>query len=153
MDRGVCVGRRDKEERKVGEERRGKEGKGEKGGKERVGKLDENSSHTRFESIAIIFYPHSWLCDWGWCVHIIYEGMYVYILCLWTNKNFESYFSDRLNFSNIRDRTSLRIYRLHPPLIAPETHSLSSKSRIFLLMCTLLYLSGWMTQLPEKVHR
>ena len=27
-------------------------------------------------------------------------------MCLWTKKMFESYFSDRLTFSNIRSRTS-----------------------------------------------
>ena len=27
-------------------------------------------------------------------------------ICLWTKKNFESYFRDRLTFSNIRSRTS-----------------------------------------------
>ena len=52
-------------------------------------------------------------------------------ICLWT-KNSESYFSDRLTLSNIYDRTSRRIYRLALPLRAPETLSLSSKSRIFL---------------------
>ena len=44
----------------------------------------------------------------------------------------ESYFSDRLTFSNIRGRTSRRIYRLALPLRTPETFSSSSKSRIFL---------------------
>ena len=47
-------------------------------------------------------------------------------------KKFESYFSDQLTFSNIRGRTSRRNYRLALPLRAPETLSLSSKSRIFL---------------------
>ena len=42
---------------------------------------------------------------------------------------FESYFRDRLTFSNIR-RTSRRIYRLALPLHAPETLSSLSKSRI-----------------------
>ena len=45
---------------------------------------------------------------------------------------FESYFSDRLTFSNISGRTSGRIYRLALPLRAPETLSPSSKSRVFL---------------------
>ena len=45
-------------------------------------------------------------------------------------KKFESYFSDRLTFSNIRSRTSRRIYRLSLPLCAPETLSSLSKSRI-----------------------
>ena len=47
-------------------------------------------------------------------------------------KKFESYFSDRLTFSNVHGRTSRRIYRLALPLHAPETLSSSSKSRIFL---------------------
>ena len=45
---------------------------------------------------------------------------------------FESYFSDQFTFSNIHDRTSRRISRLALPLLSPETHSSSSKSRIFL---------------------
>ena len=44
----------------------------------------------------------------------------------------ESYFSDRLTFSNIRGRTSRRMYRLALPLLSPETLSSSSKTRIFL---------------------
>ena len=49
---------------------------------------------------------------------------------MWTKKKFESYFRDRLTFSNIRSRTSRRIYRLALPLSAPETLSSLSKSRI-----------------------
>ena len=45
-------------------------------------------------------------------------------------KIFESYFRDRLTFSNIRSRTSRQIYRLALPLHAPETLSSLSKSRI-----------------------
>ena len=45
-------------------------------------------------------------------------------------KIFESYFRDRLTFSNIRNRTSRRIYRPALPLRAPETLSSLSKSRI-----------------------
>ena len=45
-------------------------------------------------------------------------------------KIFESYFRDRLTFSNIRSRTSRPIYRLALPLCAPETLSSLSKSRI-----------------------
>ena len=45
-------------------------------------------------------------------------------------KIFESYFSDRPTFSNIRGRTSRRFYRLDLPLCAPETLSSLSKSRI-----------------------
>ena len=45
-------------------------------------------------------------------------------------KIFESYFRDRLTFSNIRSRTSCQIYRLALPLCAPEMVSSLSKSRI-----------------------
>ena len=46
-------------------------------------------------------------------------------------KKFESYLSGRLTFSNIRGRTSCRIYRLALSLLSPETLSSLSKSRIF----------------------
>ena len=62
----------------------------------------------------------------GCGVHIY---IYIYI-CLWMKKIFVSYFRDRLTFSNIRSRTSCRIYRLALPLRAPETLSSLSKSRI-----------------------
>ena len=42
----------------------------------------------------------------------------------------KKFFSDQLTFSNIRSRTSRRIYRLALPLRAPETLSSLSKSRI-----------------------
>ena len=65
---------------------------------------------------------------------VIDRGVHIYIyniyICLWTKKIFESYFRDRLTFSNIRSRTSRRIYRLALPLHAPETLSWLSKSRI-----------------------
>ena len=61
-------------------------------------------------------------------VHII---ICLYI-CLWTKKNFESYFSDRLTFSNIRGRTSHQIYRLALPVLTPETLSSLSNLKIFL---------------------
>ena len=51
-------------------------------------------------------------------------------ICLWTKKKFESYFINRLNFSNIRSRNSRLIYRLALPLRAPEMLYLLSKSRI-----------------------
>ena len=54
---------------------------------------------------------------------------YIYYVC-GRKKKFESYFSDRLTFSNIRSRTSRRIYRLALPLHAPEMLSSLSKSRI-----------------------
>ena len=54
------------------------------------------------------------------------------LLCLWNKKMFESYFSDRLTFSNIRGRTSCQIYSLAIPLLSPETLSSLSKLRILL---------------------
>ena len=58
-------------------------------------------------------------------------GVHIYIyICLWTKKIFESYFRDRLTYSNIRSRTSRRIYRLSLPLCTPEKLSSLSKSRI-----------------------
>ena len=45
-------------------------------------------------------------------------------------KILESYFRDRLTFSNIRSRTSRRIYRLALPQRASEPLSSFSKSRI-----------------------
>ena len=66
-------------------------------------------------------------------------------------KNFESYFSDRLTFSNIHSRTSCGIYRLALLLHAPEMLFSSSKSRIFLYNAYLA-LFVWMTQLPAQMH-
>ena len=54
----------------------------------------------------------------------------IYIYMFVDEKIFESYFRDRLTFSNIRSRTSRGIYRLALPLRAPETLSSLSKSRI-----------------------
>ena len=78
--------------------------------------------------IIIIITPHA-QCERG---KVIGCGVHIYILyiCLWTKKKFESYFGDRLTFSNIRSRTSCRIYRLALPLCATETLSSLSKSRI-----------------------
>ena len=52
--------------------------------------------------------------------------MYMFV----DEKKFESYFSNRLTFSNIHSTTSHRIYRLALPLRAPETLSSLSKSGI-----------------------
>ena len=72
------------------------------------------------------------------------RGVHIYIyICLWTKKIFESYFRDRLTFSNIDSRTSHRIYRLALLLRAPETLSSLSKSRI----------SIFNAHLPLFVHR
>ena len=60
-------------------------------------------------------------------------------------KIFESYFRDRLTFSNIRSWTSRRIYKLALPLRAPETLSLLSKSRISIFNAHLTLFVGRMT--------
>ena len=49
--------------------------------------------------------------------------MYICLYSLWTKNVFYLYFSDQLTFSNIRGRTSRRIYRLALPLLSPETLS------------------------------
>ena len=64
---------------------------------------------------------------------MIGSGVHIFV----DKKIFESYFSDRLTFSNIRSRTSRRIYRLALPLRAPETLSSLSKSRISVLKAHL----------------
>ena len=43
-------------------------------------------------------------------------GCGVHIIMFVDEKKFESYFKDRLTFSNIRSRTSRRIYRLALPI-------------------------------------
>ena len=60
---------------------------------------------------------------------VISVGVHIVHVC--GPKKFESYFSDRLTFSNIRGRTSRRIYRLALPLPSPETLSSLSKLKIF----------------------
>ena len=60
--------------------------------------------------------------EWG---KVIGCGVHMFV----NEKIFESYFRNRLIFSNIRSRTSRRIYRLGLPLRAPETLSSLSKSR------------------------
>ena len=68
-----------------------------------------------------------------------------YILCLCgRKKKFESFFRDRLTFSNIRSRTSRLIYRLARPLRAPETLSSLSKSRISIFNAHLTLFVCWM---------
>ena len=76
-------------------------------------------------------------------VHI-YIYIYIYI-CLWSKKIFESYFRDRLTFSNIDSRTSRQIYRLALLLRAPETLSSLSKSRISIFNAHLTLLVRKMT--------
>ena len=61
---------------------------------------------------------------------VIRAGVRIYIYMFVVEKIFESYFSDRLTFSNIRSRTSRQIYRLALPLRALEMLSSLSKSSI-----------------------
>ena len=59
------------------------------------------------------------------------------------------------SYSNICSRTSRQI-RLALPQVSPEMLSTSSKKDrrfSYIIVCTLLYLSGWMTQLPAQMHR
>ena len=72
-------------------------------------------------------------------VHIIY----IYICG--QKKKFESYFRDRLTFSNVDSRTSRQIYRLALLLRAPETLSSLSKSRISIFNAHLTLLVRKMT--------
>ena len=77
---------------------------------------------------------------------VIHRGVHIYIyICLWSKKNFESYFRDRLTFSNVDSRTSRRIYRLALLLRAPETLSSLSKSRISIFNAHLTLLVRKMT--------
>ena len=75
---------------------------------------------------------------------VIGRGVHIYI-CLWSKKKFESYFRDRLTFSNVDSRTSRRIYRLALLLRAPETLSSLSKSRISIFNAHLTLLVRKMT--------
>ena len=59
-------------------------------------------------------------------------SIYIIYIMFVDEKNIWIYFSDRLTFSNIRSRTSPQIYRLAPPLCAPETLSSLSKLRIYI---------------------
>ena len=79
--------------------------------------------------------------------HLLVNGfsvIYIYI-CLWSKKIFESFFRDRLTFSNVDSRTSRRIYRLALLLRAPETLSSLSKSRISIFNAHLTLLVRKMT--------
>ena len=75
---------------------------------------------------------------------VIDRGVHIYI-CLWSKKKIESYFRDRLTFSNVDSRTSRRIYRLALLLRAPETLSSLSKSRISIFNAHLTLLVRKMT--------
>ena len=80
------------------------------------------------------------------CIYFKCFFLYLYIyICLWSKKKFESYFRDRLTFSNVDSRTSRRIYRLALLLRAPETLSSLSKSRISIFNAHLTLLVRKMT--------
>ena len=76
---------------------------------------------------------------------VIDRGVHIYIYMSVVKKKFESYFRDRLTFSNIDSRTSRRIYRLALLLRAPETLSSLSKSRISIFNAHLTLLVRKMT--------
>ena len=66
----------------------------------------------------------------NFCIYFKCFFLYLCIYMSVVEKNFESYFRDRLTFSNVDSRTSRRIYRLALLLRAPEMLSSLSKSRI-----------------------
>ena len=90
--------------------------------------------------LIVVFTPHAQR-ERG---KVIGRGVHIYI-CLWSEKKFESYFRDRLTFSNVDSRTSRRIYRLALLLRAPETLSSLSKSRISIFNAHLTLLVRKMT--------
>ena len=102
-----------------------------------VGDISRRQANTRvisdiFHFTAIHFLPER------------HSAMVLYI-CLWSKKKFESYFRDRLTFSNVDSRTSRWIYRLALLLRAPETLSSLSKSRISIFNAHLTLLVRKMT--------
>ena len=90
--------------------------------------------------VSVLFTPHAQR-EWG---KVIGHGVHIYIY-LWSKKKFESYFRDRITFSNVDSRTSRRIYRLALLLRAPETLSSLSKSRISIFSAHLALLVRKMT--------
>ena len=81
-----------------------------------------------------------------YCKNMKYRiNIYMYIYISVVEKKFESYFRDRLTFSNVDSRTSRRIYRLALLLRAPETLSSLSKSRISIFNAHLTLLVRKMT--------
>ena len=77
--------------------------------------------------------------------HLLVNGFSVIYICLWSKKKFESYFRDRLTFSNVDSRISRRIYRLALLLRAPEMLSSLSKSSISIFNAHLTLLVRKMT--------
>ena len=98
-------------------------------------------SWTREGCIFQLFTPHAQR-ERG---KVIDRGVHILYICLWSKKKFESYFRDRLTFSNVDSRTSRRIYRLALLLRAPETLSSLSKSRISIFNAHLTLLVRKMT--------
>ena len=101
---------------------------------------------SKTKNIPHIITPHA-QCERG---KVIDRGVHIYIyiyiyICLWSKKKIESYFRDRLTFSNVDSRTSRRIYRLPLLLRAPETLSSLSKSRISIFNAHLTLLVRKMT--------
>ena len=79
---------------------------------------------------------------------VIGRGVHIYNIYIYMSvveKKFESYFRDRLTFSNLDSRTSRRMYRLALLLRAPETLSSLSKSRISIFNAHLTLLVRKMT--------
>ena len=102
--------------------------------------------HLHAEHKKTIITPHAQR-EWG---KVIDRGVHIYIyiyiyICLWSKIKFESYFRDRLTFSNVDSRTSHRIYRLALLLRAPEMLSSLSKSRISIFNAHLTLLVRKMT--------
>ena len=82
--------------------------------------------------------------QFDWSVSRAYViNIYIYMSVV--EKIFESYFRDRLTFSNVDSRTSRRIYRLALLLRTPETLSSLSKSRISIFNAHLTLLVRKMT--------
>ena len=71
-------------------------------------------------------------------------------ICLWSKQIFESYFRFRLTFSNIRSRTSCRIYRLVYHCALQKCSPRWVNQGFPYLMRTLLYFSvGWCRTIPS----
>ena len=76
-------------------------------------------------------------------VYYVYIAMYTYVF---GDKKIESYFSDRLPFTNICCGTSRQINRLVSPLSTPETLSSLSKSSMSLFNAHLALFIRRVTQ-------
>ena len=63
--------------------------------------LDDSYARAHELTVAAVFTPHAQR-ERG---KVIGRGVHIYI-CLWSKKIFESYFRDRLTFSNVDSRTS-----------------------------------------------